>query len=69
MSGSSPFPPARDLTARELGAAAGRPKAGRFPRPADDSPLADGGAGKEDPSLPLSIGAVPPVGFTTERHM
>jgi hypothetical protein len=33
-----------------------------FLRPAADSPLATGGAGKDDPSLPLYVGAVPPKG-------
>ena len=33
-----------------------------FLRPAKDSPLATGGAGKEDPSLPVYVGAVPPQG-------
>jgi serine/threonine protein kinase/pectin methylesterase-like acyl-CoA thioesterase len=33
-----------------------------FLRPAPDSPLATGGAGKDDPSLPIYVGAVPPRG-------
>jgi hypothetical protein len=33
-----------------------------FLRPAADSPLATGGAGNDDPSLPLYVGAVPPKG-------
>jgi hypothetical protein len=33
-----------------------------FMRPANKSPLATGGAGKEDPSLPTYVGAVPPDG-------
>jgi hypothetical protein len=36
------------------------PKSPAFLRPAPDSLLATGGAGKEDPSLPLYVGAVPP---------
>jgi hypothetical protein len=31
-------------------------------RPAPDSPLVEGGAGKEDLSLPQYVGAVPPEG-------
>jgi len=38
------------------------PKSPDFLRPAADSPLATGGAGKDDPSLPLYVGAVPPKG-------
>src|SRR5262249_48292621 len=34
----------------------------RFLRPAKDSPLATGGAGRTDPSLPSYVGAVPPEG-------
>jgi hypothetical protein len=33
-----------------------------FLRPAAHSPLATGGAGKDDPSLPIYVGAVPPKG-------
>jgi serine/threonine protein kinase len=38
------------------------PKSPEFLRPAKDSPLANSGAGKEDPSLPLYVGALPPPG-------
>src|SRR5262249_29776774 len=37
----------------------GRPD---FLRPGKDSPLATAGAGREDPSLPAYVGAVPPEG-------
>ncbi len=33
-----------------------------FLRPFPESPLAKGGAGKEDPLLPIYVGAVPPKG-------
>jgi hypothetical protein len=33
-----------------------------FVRPPPDSPLATGGAGKDDPSLPTYVGAIPPKG-------
>jgi hypothetical protein len=38
------------------------PKSHAFLRPAKDSPLAEEGAGKEDPLLPHYIGALPPEG-------
>jgi hypothetical protein len=38
------------------------PSSPDFLRPLPDSPLATGGAGKEDPSLPTYVGAVPPKG-------
>jgi hypothetical protein len=38
------------------------PGAPDFLRPAKDSPLATGGAGKDDPALPSYVGAVPPEG-------
>ncbi len=37
-------------------------KAADFLRPAADSPLATGRAGRDDPSLPIYVGAVPPKG-------
>ena len=59
---SSPFPPTRDLTAKQFGSAVRPAPSGDWPRPAPDSPLAVEGAGKEDPSLPAYLGAVPPEG-------
>jgi serine/threonine protein kinase len=38
------------------------PSSAYFLRPANSSHLANGGAGKEDPSLPTYVGAVPPEG-------
>jgi hypothetical protein len=38
------------------------PSEADFLRPARDSPLAQGGAGKDDPALPRYVGAVPPAG-------
>jgi hypothetical protein len=39
------------------------PSSPDFLRPLPDSELASGGAGKNDPSLPTYVGAVPPVGM------
>jgi hypothetical protein len=38
------------------------PQSPAFLRPSKDSPLATQGAGKEDPSLPRYVGALPPEG-------
>jgi serine/threonine protein kinase len=62
--GKSWIPPSnQDVVRKHIAVKSRDPDSADFLRPARDSPLATGGAGETDPSLPLYVGAVPPEGL------